>query len=61
MFSRLMTLMHSWPIRVSLVAVLVFTHKYDTGLLSWFIQCWDIMQSDRKRGLSALPNEGLRR
>jgi len=57
-FSRLMTLMNLWLIRVSLVADKVFTHKYDTGRLSWFIQCWDIVQSDRKRGLSTLPNEG---
>ena len=29
-----MTLMHSWLIRVSLVADLVPKNKYDTGLLS---------------------------
>jgi len=39
MFSRLMTLMHAWIIRVSGVTDQVFKHKYDTGLLSWLIQC----------------------
>jgi len=34
MSSRLMTLMHSGLIRVSLVTDYMSTHKYDTGLLS---------------------------
>jgi len=54
MFSRLMALMHVWLIRISGVADQVFKQKYDTGLLSWLIRCWDIVQSDRKRRLSAL-------
>jgi len=43
-----MTLMHAWLIRVSGVGDQVFKHKYDTGLLSWLIQCWDIVQSERE-------------
>ena len=26
-------------------------------MLLWYIQCWDTVQSERKRALSALPNE----
>jgi len=48
--------MHSGIIRVSFGSE-GFTHKYEIGLLSWYIQCWDIVQSDRKRALSVLPNE----
>jgi hypothetical protein len=34
----------------------MFTHNCDTGKLSEFIQCWNIVQQIRKRRLSALPN-----
>jgi len=27
------------------------------GMLVWYMQWWDIVQSVRKRALSALPNE----
>jgi len=43
-----------------MLAGFVFTHKYHTELLSWFTRCFDIVQSDGKRRLSALPNKGLR-
>jgi len=29
---------------------LMFTHKYDTGRLSWLIQCWDIVQTIKREG-----------
>jgi hypothetical protein len=55
MLSRLMTLMHLGLVMVYLVAYKVLSTK----LLLWYVPCSDIVQSDRKRELSALPNEEL--
>ena len=57
MLARLMTLMHSWLIRVTLVAGKVFARNFDTEKL-----CIDTVlkhcAANRKRQLSALPNVG---
>jgi len=54
-----MTLMHSWLIRVTLVAGKVFAHKCDTENHSALIQCLlKHCATNRKRQLSGLPNAG---
>ena len=48
--STLMTLMHSWLIRVTLLAGKVFTHNCDTGNHSALIQRCNIVHQIEKEG-----------
>jgi len=54
--SRLTTLMHSWLIRVTLVAGKVFTHNCDTGNPSAIDSVLKHCAANRKTQHSALPN-----
>jgi len=45
-----MTLIHSWLIRVTLLAGKAFTHDCDIGHHSAFIQCLNIVQQIERDG-----------